>query len=70
MQAAGSGNRTAARDYFLDAAAANPHYDLALWNLGVLKMQEGIGVSCAVRPISPVPSSAILLRHRFDGLPH
>lgn len=43
VQAVGSGNRTAARDYFLDAAAANPHYDLALWNLGVLKMQEGIG---------------------------
>ena len=25
------------------AVAANPRYDLALWNLGVLHMREGVG---------------------------
>lgn len=41
--AAEVGDTTAARQYFLDAVAANPQYDLALWNLGVLHMQDGIG---------------------------
>jgi len=43
VSAAASGDTKAARQYFLDATAANPHYDLALWNLGVLYMREGIG---------------------------
>jgi hypothetical protein len=41
--AAISGDEREARQHFLDAAAANPRYDLALWNLGVLNMREGIG---------------------------
>lgn len=32
-----------ARQYFLQAVAANPHYDLGWWNLGVLEMQRGPG---------------------------
>ena len=31
-----------AQQAFLDALAANPQYDLALWNLGVLEMQRGV----------------------------
>src|SRR5690606_3730198 len=38
-----SGDTEGARRYFLDAVAANPYYDLALWNLGVLHMREGVG---------------------------
>jgi tetratricopeptide (TPR) repeat protein len=38
-----SGDSEAASQYFQDAVAANPHYDLAWWNLGVLHMREGIG---------------------------
>lgn len=42
-----SGDLDGAREAFLDALAANPRYDLALWNLGVLELQSG--VSGAVR---------------------
>ncbi len=38
-----SGDTDAARRFFLDAVAANPRYDLALWNLGVLHMRDGVG---------------------------
>jgi len=42
VSAADSGDRSSARQYFLEAAAANSRYDLALWNLGVLNMRQGL----------------------------
>jgi tetratricopeptide (TPR) repeat protein len=41
--AANSGDTDGARQAFRGAIASNPHYSLALWNLGVLEMHEGIG---------------------------
>lgn len=39
---AGIDERAAAQSTFEAAIAANPHYDLAAWNLGVLQMREGL----------------------------
>ena len=38
-----AGDSNAAKQYFQNAVAVNPHYDLALWNLGVLHMRDGLG---------------------------
>ena len=43
VYAAVDGDPEGARQYFLDAVAANPEYDLGWWNLGVLEMQRGPG---------------------------
>jgi tetratricopeptide (TPR) repeat protein len=43
--AASDGDWQQAHEAFMDAAAANPGYDLALWNLGVLELgRGGLGV--------------------------
>lgn len=58
-----SGDLPRARQALTDALAANPKYDLALWNIGVLEMQRGVrgvprGQAYLARAIAQNPTFA------------